>query len=530
MPSKKADIKMLEFYPISVSDAKTVQSINSQSSAGSSVAQGSGYASTLFSSGSGLFVQGLMLAEMIFLLKFVDLHYPPMVKQMFESKKGSPSIFFNYFFIEDKQDLNMVPKIFQYYQISVYFLNNIGEAICQIAAIILIASFFLWVTPYEVPKGIKLGIFKRILIFIRDAFVWDVALMYILMNLQKIVFFVACSCMFPPHNSLNAILNLSFASIIGFILVLWLIHLLEKIRLCQSFKSSSDHKNEGIDKTDIKEPDSGGNRIFPVSALESPVATGLVTPASPKDFFQFKVKSPQTYKKAGMHILIDDGQKEEDISRIQNQSLEITADNVKINDQKKDKNSRFKERNEPVPCNSYGSRFFFMRFLFKPRSPQVFLKRYEMIHLEFKPNSVFHKYYAFFYYIRQCILSILAVFLFNHPIVQIILINLFNIVFVFYTILSFPFTNIYSFVVCVVNELITESAFFGALLIGFYDFLGKGDIHDRLSFGWMIIYANLLLLYWVLGTGVLRPVVFAIYEWIKKRREMRRIHINDFEK
>ena len=534
---------MKEFYPISESDQIMAQSINSQSSTSQTVAQGSGYASTLLSSGSGLFVQGLMLTEMIFLLKFVDLHYPPIVIQMFESKNNNPSFIFNYFFVTDPKDSEVLPPLFQYYKVSVYFLNNAGEAISQMFAIILIAVFFLLITPYHVPEGTKLGLFLKILIFIREALVWDIALMYILMNLQKLVFFAICSYMFPPTGSLNAIINLSVASLVGFVLLLWLIHLFEKIKICQSLKTPKIIEKIDLNKLNEKcdlsnrennnnnsSHDFGNNKVFPASGRDSPMATALATPISPKEFFLLPKKTV-SYKKEHMHILIDEviSRNEEENSRIHNQSLDMTNDNIKssINPKKKEnKCNKFNQEKETTKTSFFS---FFLRFLFKPTNSQIYLKRYEMLHLEYKSQSKINRYYAFFYYLRQCFLSILAVVLFVHPLIQIFLINLFNLIFVFYTIFSFSFTNHYSLVVCVMNELITECAFFGGLMIGIYDYMGKGDIQSRMNFGWMIILANLVLLYWVVGTGIMRPIMFGIYEWWNKRREFRRVHI-DIEK
>ena len=216
MPTKTVSIKLNEYYPVSESTKQLIASVSTQISSGQTVAQGTGYASTLFSKyGSGLFLQGLMLANAIFLLKFIDINYPPMVRQMFENESKNPNLIFHFNFIDNNNDFTVIPPLFQYYKVSVYFVNNVGEALCQIFAIVLISSFFLIITPYEIP-GKKVGIPKKILIFIRNALVWDTTLFYILMNLQKLIFFVACSLMFPPLNSVNSLVNLSISTVFGF--------------------------------------------------------------------------------------------------------------------------------------------------------------------------------------------------------------------------------------------------------------------------------------------------------------------------
>ena len=185
-----------------------------------------------------------MFAEMIFLLKFVDINYPPMVRQMFERKNTSLTLIFYFTFLDDARDSSVVPPLFQYYNVSVYFLNNVGEALCQMIAIIMIAPFFLLIIPYnENKEGLKLNILMKIAIFIRDALVWETTLFYVFMNLQKLIFFIACSCMFPPINTVNALVNFSIAIVAGFLISLWFLHLINKIKVCQNFKTEKENND-----------------------------------------------------------------------------------------------------------------------------------------------------------------------------------------------------------------------------------------------------------------------------------------------
>ena len=96
--------------------------------------------------------------------------------------------------------------------------------------------------------------------------------------------------------------------------------------------------------------------------------------------------------------------------------------------------------------------------------------------------------------------------------------------FVGYTLFSNPFNSLYTYGVCVVNELITEAALFSAMMLGFQDYMNNDDYEPRMNYGWVIIMASLVLFYWVLATGVLKPVFYAIYEFWKKRKEMRKVH------
>jgi len=534
MPTKSASIQLTEYYPISESAAKTAAALISQAATIQSVTSGIGYSTAMFSSGSGVLAQGLMLQEMIFLLKFVNINYPPIVKQMFDSKNTSPTLIFYFTFVDDSRDSVVVPSLFQYYHVSVYFLNNIGEAICEMFAIMAVAILLLNVTPYnKEEEKVKPSVVKKILIFLKYALVWETTLFYVFMNLQKLIFYIACSWMFPPINSANALVNFCFANVSGFISIFWLLHLIEKIRVCQQFKldkiKGTPLKNGGIMEKSISSTvKTNKSQIFP---SDSPSL--LMSPnIKDKDFPMQASTPPKTFHKDNKENT--DGKiygrtfgtlhfadHEEDQS-----SLEISstskASNILIQNSETSIHEKFIDKIKR--CFGAFSLKNIKKFLFEPKDPRVYLRRYEILHVEYKFEGSMHKYYAFLYYARQGLLSIMAVMLYQYPLIQIITLNVLNISFVFYTIFARPFTTIYSLVVCSINELITETAMFSALIIGIFDHIGNDDYQQRMLLGWIIIFANLILLYWVMATGIFRPIAFGIYHAWQKRNNLNKIH------
>ena len=514
MPTKTANLKLLEYYPISQSQKTMSESVNSQTSTTSSFSQGSGYGSAFLSSGSSIFANGLMLVEMIFLLKFIDINYPPLVMKMFENQNSPPKLIFHANFIDDPEDIKVLPPLYHYYKVSVYFLNNVGEALCQMFAIIFCASIFIWATPYDPDEEKKARIFMKILIFIRDALVWEVSLFYILMNLQKLIFYVFCSWMFPPINSFNAVTNLSIATIIGLLIIIWLIHLGIKIKVCQQLKLEEQNS---LYKTD-KELENcyiqaKANQVFnfpPPSPSEITSAKSTIKESCRTPPYIFR----KTSLKKQISVTVDDKkQKNFDNLFIKEHSILNTSfDKIKTlkNPIKKSKLIEKLKRffTNLIPYN----------FLYRPTNPIVYLKRYEILHLDFKFNSSIHKYYAFLYYIRQCTLSALVIILHEYPFFQMITINIFNISFILYMIFLRPFTSKYVFFVTIVEEFITESAFLCGMLLSVYDFTDDTDYIKRSKCGWVIIFANISLLYWVLVTGILRPIVFAVYHYYLSKK------------
>ena len=508
MPTKSASIKLTEYYPISESDQKTATAVTSQGATTQSITSGIGYSTAMFSSGSGVLAQGLMLQEMIFLLKFININYPPIVKQMFDSKNTSPTLIFYFTFVVDSRDSDVVPSLFQYYKVSAYFLNNVGEALCESFAIIAVAILLLNVTPYnKKEEKVKLGIFMKILIFFRDALVWETSLFFVFMNMQKLIFYIACSWMFPPISSVNALVNFVFANVSGFITILWLFHLIEKIRVCQQFKQQ---------KNDFLKPPS-------IVQVNSPIKKNNISQIFPSLDGSSILMSPNIQDQEYLTA-----------NRFKKDNIALSGKEVK-----KSKTVHFdtaSNSSESInPENKMKEKFLdkikrvllvkpIKKFLFQPKDSEVYLRRYQILHLEYKFDNSLNQYYAFLYYARQGLLSIIAVMLYQYPLIQISSMNVVNLCFVFYTIFAKPFTTIYSLVVCSINELITETALFSALIIAIFDYIGNEDYQQRMQLGWIIIFANLILLYWVMATGIFRPIAFGIYHAWQKRNRLNKIH------
>ena len=254
-----------------------------------------------------------------------------------------------------------------------------------------------------------------------------------------------------------------------------------------------------------------------------------------KNFLNTATTTPKTFHKESLYNKVNDGKiygrtfgtlhfadHEED-----QMSMEISSTSKTSNDSIKNSetnNIHEKFIDKIKRCFGAFSLKNIKKFLFKPKDPQIYLRRYEILHLEYKFHGAMHKYYAFLYYARQGLLSIMAVMLYQYPLIQIITLNVLNISFVFYTIFARPFTTIYSLVVCSINELITETAMFSALIIGIFDHIGNDDYQQRMLLGWIIIFANLILLYWVMATGIFRPIAFGIYHAWQKRNNLNKIH------
>lgn len=175
--------------------------------------------------------------------------------------------------------------------------------------------------------------------------------------------------------------------------------------------------------------------------------------------------------------------------------------------------------------NTIFQKFSHRNFLFETKSPINYLKRFEFLHLQFKSKSLFSAYYILFFLVRQSLMSIISVILFYYSSIQIAIFNVFDLILIFYLSFVQPFNHIFHFISCLGSEIITELAFASGFVIGVFYFFHYDYYQARNQCGWVILYCNLVLLYWVIATGILDPLITLSMDYLKKRVEFRKAHV-----
>ena len=160
---------------------------------------------------------------------------------------------------------------------------------------------------------------------------------------------------------------------------------------------------------------------------------------------------------------------------------------------------------------------YFINYLYFPRNHEIFLKQYEFMHEDVRSEGIVQIYYVWFDYVRQITLSILTVIFYFAPLIQILLINLINCCFIFYYIIAYPYKSKILFFFSLGAELITQSALFSALLLAILDVNEESNPEMRFNLGWVIVGANLSLLYWLCLAGIAKFCLI-IYEKRQKSK------------
>lgn len=73
------------------------------------------------------------------------------------------------------------------------------------------------------------------------------------------------------------------------------------------------------------------------------------------------------------------------------------------------------------------------------------------------------------------------------------------------------------FICCLISEIIAEAALISALGLGILDMNGDKSEETRLFFGWIIVVANLVLLYWLCLLSIAKIIVI-FYERRKRMK------------
>ena len=522
IPTNCDTIALLDWYILSESEQKTIENTVKQT-AGNNFVSANGMSSLLASS-SGIFLFGLMMIEMIYFLKYIKVNYPPNALSLFETKQNSYVLFFRYNFVCE-EDLNILPEIYTFYGVSPYFLNNCGEILCQITAVICLSLLMFIISFFF--NG-RFWLISKIFGLIERIFVWELVILFILLSIQKLFFYITSALNFFPVTT-QGILNSIIALSVALILILWIINLFIHAKKCQKFRLNHQQSlSPGVNKNNSFSTNLD-NSVKDLSGLFSlrddhnkfnEKNKNKIQPSNIDDFENETNSTPTTGKNPFKSIELN--RPTELINHIYNQIFPIPKTFKK--------NISTNEINKPIdlmqPNILKEKKRFFNKIInccmqiFVVHNWIKYVSKYESLFQDVKYQTIWQKYYKLFYYIRQILISVLVPSLYNYPIPQMIIITLVYGSFLVYTIVKNPFSSRIIFIINVVSELICFSSIISVLVMVFLDYFENKDSKLKMNLGWVIIFANIGLLYWVMATGIIKMLYHLILKC--KQRKMRR--------
>ena len=143
------------------------------------------------------------------------------------------------------------------------------------------------------------------------------------------------------------------------------------------------------------------------------------------------------------------------------------------------------------------------------------MEKYDIVYNDFKQNTKIFHFLMIFDLGRYFLIGIIVASLENSPLTVLSLLLILNSLFVLFLLIYFPFREKLKNFLTIISELANVLATIGALIVGVCD---KNEIYDanlRLEAGWMIIYANIIIVISLLSTFFVM-LIQSIWKIIKK--------------
>ena len=234
-------IQLLDYYVNDSSKDESIEQIKSVDQTVSTVTTSSCFLLAALKGNSKLSstVRNIMVIEMVYLLKFIDLNYPQNLRQYFlgEIPLDQPIIYTKKF---DKniEETELIPKLYLLYGLGPYFLDNSGESCCRmfffwgIAETINLLNQYIRSAKWKIKRKYKFWkYFMKFFSKFVNWIVWCYILFYFLGTFQEVLFKAISAFTYITIETEGGKLNLGIA-VFFFILyisiVLFLIWIIKK--------------------------------------------------------------------------------------------------------------------------------------------------------------------------------------------------------------------------------------------------------------------------------------------------------------
>jgi len=151
----------------------------------------------------------------------------------------------------------------------------------------------------------------------------------------------------------------------------------------------------------------------------------------------------------------------------------------------------------------------------------------QVIFGDFKDYSLIHQSFLLIMTIRDILFSLILSTLFNHPLVECILILLMNIAMLVYLLIRRPFREKIGQIQQVVLELITMVVNVSVLILAVFDARNSEAFDQRKTIGKLLIVINMVFNFAIVGFMLLNLFIqgFEIYKDYKSRRQEKRLRV-----
>ena len=515
--SEVATIELFDYYANDPSDEALITLVaGDEKTIGMATTSSVFVLSILGSNSISSSVRNLMILEIIYLLKFIDLNYPQNLLTYFTlSVKLETTVIYDIKFKKDSNEVNKIPKLFQLYELSPYFLENAGQPLTKFFIVWITGLFVLLLTRIFKNKKRKIN---KILNFIKAWLVWYYVITVFLTDYQMIIFKALCSFIYPTSLTSIGQINMAMA-IIAFLLYISIgikfIYVVNKKNKNKIIPMDCSRRtNVSIfpysSKDSQKEVTGNSNNIIEIS--EEPKVTEIYESNSIQ--VQEKVKKPMeihdkiALTKIHQNKLSINDKVEGTITLNQTTSTVVTSQ----------RDTKFETIFDSSPLKCY------TKSGFRTKNSQVQNiegddDSYLFLYQDLKEEKLLQKHFLVVDLCRQTFIAIVVCTSRLNAFSQILIVNLIQWSYLFFAFMTSPFKSGFSVLNFSICELILTSILFEFFLIGIYDIQNIKMIDDRIKIGWAIIYSNFCFKLIVLALLIGKTIFDACKDCKEKRKK-----------
>ena len=477
-------------------------------------------------------VQTLMLINLVFYLKYINIDYPPHMQDLFDSEDFAlPFLIFNYnnpnqlilpppplITPEYYTDIKSGEDVWLKYKVKLYFLDNFGDKMVQFVIVFVVALIIYKLKHFIVNPKIN-----NIVTKVFDFLCWGWILNFFLTNFRNIFIYVFRVWHYCRGETSFSKFDI-FISILVFLIMIistihiWNVNWVIRGETIKKKKQEKENEKKQIELQNLEE-----------TKIKLKIADdhdqGLMSPS----------KSPHVGKNEpagiGMSSTLKTGElKQNEQSEFLHPKSELKQ-SERFNEKNEDKNEKSaflveksSEITKPQPKKKGGllrskqSRGLdAWAAIYTP--DELYEKKYILMNNDYDKKHKSTINYVVLFLLRYLGYSLVIVVMNNIPFLQIFLIQYINVIFFIYLVKCRPFESKIKFGFAVIQEIIVIYLYFYPLVLAGYELTGRIFDEDKMLIGDYFLKSYMAFTIVIMVTVVLGIIVTVIENKKKKKLE-----------
>jgi len=419
-------------------------------------------------------VQTLMLVNLVFYLKYINIDYPPHMQQLFVADEFAlPFLIFNYNSPNNliipapspisnnyNLDIRFTEDIFLTYNVKLYFLDNFGDNLVQFMIV-----FFVAMVIFKGRKHVTNPKLSNVVTKIFDFLCWGWILNFFLTNFRNIFLYIFRVWYYCKVETSFAKFDLFMTILIFIIMIMSTLHIWKVNRVIREGilrKEKLDAKKKTLENKKDEE------ELFTKVAVE--------------------ILSPNEYKGPGEKL------EEGNITKIHLYQNEFHRNN----------------QSSSKMMETWAATYYL---------DEDYEKKYMIINNDYYKLEIITINYVLIFLMRFLGYSFIIVIFYNVPFLQVLLIQYINVIFFIYLIVSKPFESNIKYFFALIQEVVVIYLYFYPLVLSGYELTGRIYDEDKMNIGKYFLNSYLMFTVVIMITVILGIIVTLIENSKKKKEE-----------